>query len=159
MKKRYVVAGILAAAGLICGGIAYYQYYQDAHAGQEYEKIKEMSIHNPDAKSMTLGKYFDGTIESGSYVARAEETGDTYFSLGTMWDEIEEMYGLTDKEMFDLFNTKALDDAVLSDKVIRFGQDPREWSETALGDEWNYLKSRYNYTGLLENGGYWYAIK
>ena len=39
MKKRYVVAGILAAAGLICGGIAYYQYYQDAHAGQEYEKI------------------------------------------------------------------------------------------------------------------------
>lgn len=126
---------------------------------EEYEKIKEMSIHNPDAKSMTLGKYFDGTIESGSYVARAEETGDTYFSLGTMWDEIEEMYGLTDKEMFDLFNTKALDDAVLSDKVIRFGQDPREWSETALGDEWNYLKSRYNYTGLLENGGYWYAIK
>ena len=106
-----------------------------------------------------LKKYFDGTIESGSYVARAEETGDTYFSLGTMWDEIEEMYGLTDKEMFDLFNTKALDDAVLSDKVIRFGQDPREWSETALGDEWNYLKSRYNYTGLLENGGYWYAIK
>ena len=41
MKKRYVVAGILAAAGLICGGIAYYQYYQDAYAGQEYEKVKE----------------------------------------------------------------------------------------------------------------------
>ena len=41
MKKRYVVAGILATAGLICGGIAYYQYYQDANAGQEYEKIKE----------------------------------------------------------------------------------------------------------------------
>lgn len=44
MKKRYVVAGILAAAGLICGGIAYYQYYQDAHAGQEYEKIKEKVV-------------------------------------------------------------------------------------------------------------------
>ena len=41
MKKRYVVAGILATAGLICGGIAYYQYYQDANAGQEYEKIKK----------------------------------------------------------------------------------------------------------------------
>ena len=36
---------------------------------EEYEKIKEMSIHNPDAKSMTLGKYFDGTIESGSYLS------------------------------------------------------------------------------------------
>ena len=47
MKKRYVVAGILAAAGLICGGIAYYQYYQDAHAGQEYEKIKEKVVKNP----------------------------------------------------------------------------------------------------------------
>lgn len=45
MKKRYVVAGILAAAGLICGGIAYYQYYQDAHAGQEYEKIKEKVVN------------------------------------------------------------------------------------------------------------------
>lgn len=44
MKKRYVVAGILVAAGLICGGIAYYQYYQDAHAGQEYEKIKEKVV-------------------------------------------------------------------------------------------------------------------
>ena len=44
MRKRYVVAGILAAAGLICGGIAYYQYYQDAHAGQEYEKIKEKVV-------------------------------------------------------------------------------------------------------------------
>ena len=44
MKKRYVVAGILAAAGLICGGIAYYQYYQDAYAGQEYEKIKEKVV-------------------------------------------------------------------------------------------------------------------
>ena len=50
MKKRYVVAGILAAAGLICGGIAYYQYYQDAHAGQEYEKIKEKVVTEEQKK-------------------------------------------------------------------------------------------------------------
>ena len=53
MRKRYVVAGILAAAGLICGGIAYYQYYQDAHAGQEYEKIKIVFnnvVSKPDMK-------------------------------------------------------------------------------------------------------------
>ena len=42
--QSIVVAGILAAAGLICRGIAYYQYYQDAHAGQEYEKIKEKVV-------------------------------------------------------------------------------------------------------------------
>ena len=66
-----------------------------------------MSIHNPHSHSMTLGKYFDGTIESGSYVAKAEATGDTYFSLGTKWDDLENAYGLTDKDMFD-YSTKLL---------------------------------------------------
>ena len=81
-----------------------------------YEKIHEISIHNPNADSMTLGKYFDGTIESGSYIARAELTGDTYFSLGTQWNDITQAYGLSDKEMFNLFNTRALDDAVMQGK-------------------------------------------
>ena len=81
-----------------------------------YEKIHEISIYNPNADSMTLGKYFDGTIESGSYIARAELTGDTYFSLGTQWNDITQAYGLSDKEMFNLFNTRALDDAVMQGK-------------------------------------------
>ena len=81
-----------------------------------YEKIHEISIHNPNADSMTLGKYFDGTIESCSYIARAELTGDTYFSLGTQWNDITQAYGLSDKEMFNLFNTRALDDAVMQGK-------------------------------------------
>ena len=81
-----------------------------------YEKIHEISIHNPNADSMTLGKYFVGTIESGSYIARAELTGDTYFSLGTQWNDITQAYGLSDKEMFNLFNTRALDDAVMQGK-------------------------------------------
>ncbi|MDE7435790.1 MAG: LXG domain-containing protein [Lachnospiraceae bacterium] len=125
----------------------------------EYEKIKEMSIHNPDSDSMTLGKYFDGTIESGSYVAKAEATGDTYFSLGTEWDVLENTYGLTDEDMFNLFNKTALDDAVLNGKIIKFAQDPRKWSGTALGDEWSYLQSKHGYTDLIEEGGCWYAIK
>ncbi len=122
-----------------------------------YEKIHEISIHNPNSDSMTLGKYFDGTIESGSYVARAEVTGDTYFSLGTQWDDISGAYGLTDKDMFNLFNTRALDDAVAQGKTIRFSQNPMEWSGTALGDEWNYLQSNYGYTRLKQIGDYWYA--
>ena len=124
---------------------------------EEYERIREMSIHNPDSDSMTLEKYFDGTIESGSYVAKAEATGDTYFSLGTRWEELENTYGLTDKDMFDLFNKTALDDAVAQGKTIRFSQDPTEWSGTALGDEWNYLKDKYKYTRLKQIGDYWYA--
>ena len=126
---------------------------------EEYEKIRKMSIHNPHSDSMTLGKYFDGTIESGSYVAKAEATGDTYFSLGTKWDDLENAYGLTDKDMFELFNKTALDDAVLKGKTIKFVQDPRKWSGTALGEEWSYLQNKYGYTDLIEEGGCWYAIK
>ena len=124
-----------------------------------YEKIHEISIHNPNADSMTLGKYFDGTIESGSYIARAELTGDTYFSLGTQWNDITQAYGLSDKEMFNLFNTRALDDAVMQGKTIRFSQNPLDWSGTALGDEWSYLQHNHGYRDLIEMGGYWYAIK
>lgn len=122
-----------------------------------YEKIYEISIHNPEADSMTLGKYFDGTLESGSYVARAEATGDTYFSLGTQWDDISRAYGLSDKDMFNLFNTRALDEAVAQGKTIRFSQNPIEWSGTTLGDEWNYLQSNQGYTRLKQIGDYWYA--
>ncbi len=122
-----------------------------------YQKIHEISIHNPNVGSMTLGKYFDGTIESGSYVARAELTGDTYFSLGTQWNDITKAYGLSDKEMFNLFNTRALDDAVRQGKSIRFSQNPLEWKGTALGDEWLYLQSKHGYTRLKKIGDYWYA--
>ena len=124
-----------------------------------YEKIHEISIHNPNADSMTLGKYFDGTIESGSYIARAELTGDTYFSLGTQWNDITQAYGLSDKEMFNLFNNRALDDAVMQGKTIRFSQNPLDWSGTTLGDEWSYLQHNHGYKDLIEMGGYWYAIK
>ena len=59
--------------------------------------------------------------------------------------------------MFNTFNTRALDDAVAQGKTIRFSQNPLEWSGTALGDEWNYLKSQHGYTRLKQNGDYWYA--
>lgn len=123
---------------------------------EDYSEIRKTSIHNPDSSSMTLGKYLDGTIESGSYVAKAEETGDTYFSLGNDWNSIKEKYDLSEKEMFEVFNTKALDDAVESGKTIRFSQNPNDWGGT-LSDEWEYLKEKHGFTRLIEDGGYWYA--
>ena len=105
------------------------------------------------------GEWKQRTIESGSYIARAELTGDTYFSLGTQWNDITQAYGLSDKEMFNLFNTRALDDAVMQGKTIRFSQNPLDWSGTALGDEWSYLQHNHGYRDLIEMGGYWYAIK
>lgn len=41
MKKRTAIAGILVLAGIICAGVAGYQYYQDRHAGKEYDKLKK----------------------------------------------------------------------------------------------------------------------
>ena len=86
MKKRYVVAGILAAAGLICGGIAYYQYYQDAHAGQEYEKIKEdrllkinENIAYESAEKEVIKK--EKLKDIANFINNLKEPDKTYFYL------------------------------------------------------------------------------
>lgn len=91
----------------------------------------------------------------------AKKTGDTYFDLGTRWGEIKDVYTLTDTDMFDLFNTSALDEAVASGKTIRFTHYPesKEYVDSALANEWRYLKSKHGYTRLEPEGDYWYAIR
>ena len=139
---------------------------KDAVAYREwnYEKIRELSVKNPDADSMTLGKYVpgeDGKPAPTAYTEMAKKTGDTYFDLGMQWGEIEEAYTLTDTDMFDLFNTSALDKAVQEGKVIRFTHDPTLdiYERSALADEWRYLKSKYDYKKLELGEDYWYAIR
>ena len=129
-----------------------------------YEKIREISVKNPKSDSMTLGKYIHG--EGGkpapeAYTEMAKKTGDTYFDLGTRWGEIKDVYTLTDTDMFDLFNTSALDEAVASGKTIRFTHDPtiREYKGSALAKEWQYLKNKYGYIRVEPEGDYWYAIQ
>lgn len=58
--------------------------------------------------------------------------------------------------MFELFNIKALDDAVSQGKSIRFTQEPTEWGG-ALEKEWNYLQEKHRYKKLVKKGEYWYA--
>ena len=139
---------------------------KDAVAYREwnYEKIRELSVKNPDADSMTLGKYVpgeDGKPAPTAYTEMAKKTGDTYFDLGMQWGEIEEAYTLTDTDMFDLFNTSALDKAVQEGKTIRFTHNPelREYRRSALADEWRYLKSKHGYKKLEPEGDYWYATR
>lgn len=48
MKRRTAVACALAAAGLYCAVMAGYQYYQDKHAGHEYEQLKEKVTKEAD---------------------------------------------------------------------------------------------------------------
>ena len=133
-----------------------------AYREWNYDKIRELSVKNPESDSMTLGKYIPG--EGGkpaleAYTEMAKKTGDTYFDLGMQWGEIEKAYTLTDTDMFDLFNTSALDQAVQEGKTIRFTHDPRLpiYENSALADEWRYLKNKHNYMDLKPIGGYWYA--
>ena len=139
---------------------------KDAVAYREwnYEKIRELSVKNPDADSMTLGKYVpgeDGKPAPTAYTEMAKKTGDTYFDLGMQWGEIEEAYTLTDTDMFDLFNTSALDKAVQEGKTIRFTHNPtlEIYKDSALADEWRYLISKHGYKKLEPGGDYWYAIR
>ena len=39
-KKKYIVAGILAAAGVICAAVSIYLYFDQKNAGDEYEKLR-----------------------------------------------------------------------------------------------------------------------
>lgn len=121
----------------------------------EYYSLREMSVKNPDAASITLGKYTNGP---DSYIARAGTTS-SYFDMGSEWGKIQNLYHLSDEEMFNYFNKPALDDAISSNQVIRFSHNPLDFSGSFLEDEWNYIKQEL---GIFENnlvyeGGFWYV--
>ena len=135
----------------------------------KYLDYRDMSIHNPDSDTMTLGKYEptilpDGTPDysvpgPGAYTTKAGDT--SYFSLGTEWNTITDAYGLDTqgRDMFKLFNQPALDDAVFSGKTIRFSHDPTAYRKCALAWEWDYLKNVHNFIDIKLKGDFWYGIK
>jgi len=120
---------------------------------EDFKNIRNESIHNADADSITLGKYTTG---SDSYISVAGDNS-TYFSLGDEWGTIQAKYNLTDKEMFNYFNKPALDDAVKSGKAIQFSHDPTLYSKSYLSQEWQYLKDKYGYKSLTKEGDVWIA--
>lgn len=84
-----------------------------------------------------------------------------YFDLGAAWNNIKISKKLSDKDMFDLFNVPALTDAVKGNKTIKFSHDPRlpEYADSFLDDEWNYLKTKFNFKTLVKKGEFWIARK
>ncbi|WP_430535972.1 hypothetical protein [Listeria rocourtiae] len=136
---------------------------------QDFQEIRKASVHNVDGDSMTLGKYTP-TVEDGvenwgkagpdSYIGRAGDDS-MYFDLGSKWSEIQNKYKLTDNEMFEYFNVPALNDAVKSGKDIRFSHKPdlKEYKDSYLAKEWQYLQNEHGYSKLLPRGDVWYAIK
>ena len=108
----------------------------------EYNSLYQYSVHNSGMDKVMLGKYDGGGVTS--YITKAGNEYE-YFSLGNDWETIKKYYGLTDKEMFRLFDEPFLDDAINEGKIIYFSHNPTI-DEGALGMEYKYLlKNNYEW--------------
>lgn len=90
----------------------------------EYFALKMISVKGAGSDSAVLGRFKDPD-DGLSYVDRAIEDGSMYFDLEYKWDMIQEKYGLSRQEMFELFNRPFLDDLVRQNKTIKFAHNPR----------------------------------
>ena len=102
----------------------------------EYEEICKKSVKNPGKDKVMLGKYDGGGPTS--YVTKAGKDYE-YFSLGNEWDRVAEQYGLSEKEMFKLFNEPFLDDGINAGKTFYFSHNPKG-DQGSLGMEFKYLE-------------------
>lgn len=108
----------------------------------EYNSLYQYSIHNSGMDKVMLGKYDGGGVTS--YITKAGNEYE-YFSLGNDWETIQKYYGLTDEEMFRLFDEPFLDDAINERKMIYFSHNPIG-DRGALGLEYEYLmKNNYEW--------------
>ncbi|RPE75244.1 MULTISPECIES: methyl-accepting chemotaxis protein [unclassified Frondihabitans] len=104
-----------------------------------FEKTYPQSVHNPDADKALLGK-FEGLTNPASYHMRAG-TDHTYFSLGEQWGKITKSKKITDDDMFDLYNTRFLDEQIAARKPIVFSHNPMDYRGTMLFQELQHLES------------------
>jgi hypothetical protein len=122
----------------------------------DYIKYLKDSFKNSDGESMILGH--DG------YVKAAQDSNSAYFHMGDEFDKIKSTYKLTEKEMFDLFNKPALDQAIASGKTFKFTHNPMaeinklNGEPTYLKREWEYLK-KCGYKKVKWKDGFWIAYK
>ena len=93
-----------------------------------------------------------------SYIAKAG-LDSSYFDMGEQWQRLEDKYGLTDRQLFDMFNKPFLDDAIENGMEIRFSHNPLNYRKGALVEEWKYIKKIMNIrnNNLVKKGGYWYV--
>lgn len=149
------IDGIPIVNGLVYGKIPLEEYIE-----ARLNSIKQGEGKNGQKEDhlFVLGKY----SKSPSYIEVAQEHGSNYFDMGSNWNEIQEKYKLSDKEMFDLFNRPALDEAIQRGQIIVYAHNPEDPEEkeknTALYMEWQYLKKTYGYTELVKDrdGDFWY---
>ncbi|MBQ3360082.1 MAG: hypothetical protein IJG47_14450 [Microbacterium sp.] len=104
----------------------------------------KVSIHNMDAGRATLGKWIEDSPDS--YEKIAEASGDAYFNMPSspkdLWAETQKKYGLSNDEMFELYNKPFLEEIVEKGLPIRFTRDPRSDPDSYLAQEWIYLDKK-----------------
>ncbi|MGN7966101.1 putative T7SS-secreted protein [Microbacterium sp. 22179] len=109
----------------------------------------EASTHNMDADRVTLGKWIESSPDSYEEIAAA--IGDRYFNMPSsstndMWKDLVSKYGLTDEEMFELYNKPFLKEAIEDNVPINFTVDPRAGTGKFLTWEYRFLQSNgYEY--------------
>ena len=96
-----------------------------------FEVLRELSVKNPGADSLTLGKF---TGDADSYIVKAGDHS-MYFDMGSEWRVAQDKLNLSDKEMFEYFNKPVLDDAITAGKEIRFSHNPLDYPDTSLGQQ------------------------
>ncbi|WP_431247689.1 T7SS effector LXG polymorphic toxin [Leifsonia xyli] len=106
---------------------------------KEWGAIRDASVHNTSSSEVTLGKW-KGPDNPETYFNQAIKSGNEYFNLGNAWDDVRAAHGLSERDMFDLFNRPFLDDVIREGKTVRFTHDPRT-KPGALRDELDYLKN------------------
>ena len=106
-------------------------------------ELRKSSVHNEAANKIMLGKYDNG--RPTSYITKAG-TEYKYFDLGDKWNWAQSEFGLSDNDMFDLFNKPFLDDGIKSGATFHFSHDPTN-ATGALKDEFKHImdSGRYKY--------------
>jgi hypothetical protein len=107
--------------------------------------LRNGSVKNQNSNAAMLGKYDNGGPTGYTSQAGKEYK---YFDMGNNWGKLQQQYGYTDKEMFDMFNIPFLDDVIANKQPVHFSHDPTT-GESALKNELNYLLQQgYNYDPL-----------
>jgi len=111
----------------------------------EHMALRESSVHNADSDTLVLGKYHEeGSPDADkSYDKIAEAEGKSYFQMEKgAFDDLKEA-GLSDSEIYDLYNKPAIEEAIEDGKTIEFTGDPKEMSTVSGDGELNYSGREY----------------
>jgi hypothetical protein len=119
--------------------------------------VYSTNTHNMDGSTDTLGlgKFIPPPNNQMSYEVVARRNGDGYFNMDSGdWHGVKDAFGMTDDDMFDVFNRPLLDEAGTQGYDISYSSNPTipgapgpngQPTLTALNKEHLYLTQKWNY--------------